>query len=228
MPVLTKASELNKMKRDADIIINSILDVKKHLSSFDAAVFDLDDTLYPEKEYVRSGYHAIAERFLQYPDMEERLWAMFCKGAPAIDEALKSYGALTDENRADCLRVYRSQNPDIRLYDGVREMLCGLKRNGLFLGMITDGRPEGQRAKISALNLESIFNEIIITDELGGVEFRKPNEKAFILMCERLGTQYSKTVYIGDNINKDFIAPQKLGMKTILFHNPDGLYFTTK
>lgn len=213
------------MNRNPDIIIDSILEVKKHISCLDAVIFDLDDTLYSEKEYVRSGYHAVAESFPEYPDMEDRLWTMFCKGAPAIDEALISYGALTDENRARCLRAYRYQKPDIRLYDGVSAMLAGLRKKNLQLGMITDGRPEGQRAKISALMLESQLDEIIITDELGGIEFRKPNEKAFILMGERLATQYGRTAYVGDNVNKDFIAPQKLGIISILFRNPDGLYF---
>ena len=30
--------------------------------------------------------------------------------------------------------------------------------------------------------------------------------------------------YIGDNIHKDFIAPEMLGMEWIWFRNPDGLY----
>ena len=103
-------------------------------------------------------------------------------------------------------------------------MLTQLKKTKK-IGLITDGRPIGQRNKIKALNLEKYINEIIVTDELGGVEFRKPNTKAFELMQEKLKIPFEKMVYIGDNINKDFIAPEKLGMQTIYFRNENGLYF---
>lgn len=213
------------MYGDPNIKIDSVLEVKKYTHDLDAVIFDLDDTLYPEMEYVRSGYHAVAGLFPELTDMENRLWMMFCRNAPAIDETLKSYHILTDDNRRRCLRAYRWQKPDIHLYDGVYPMLVRLREKNLHLGLITDGRPEGQRAKIAALKIEPLFDEIIITDELGGIEFRKPNEKAFVLMCRRLGVQYSRAAYVGDNMNKDFIAPGKLGMKSMMVNNPDGIYY---
>lgn len=42
--------------------------------------------------------------------------------------------------------------------------------------------PEVQRAKLRALGLCAMVDEIIVTDELDGVTFRKPNEAAFRLM----------------------------------------------
>ena len=98
------------------------------------------------------------------------------------------------------------------------------------LGIITDGRPDGQRAKILALGLDSLFDEIIITDELGGTEARKPSDKAFLLMHERLNKisgeriDYSEMCYVGDNTAKDFIAPESLLMRAIWFDNRDGIY----
>lgn len=58
-------------------------------------------------------------------------------------------------------------------YD-VLGMLVRLNKNHK-VGLITDGRPEGQRAKIKAFGLDGIFEHIIITDELGGTEYRKPD-----------------------------------------------------
>lgn len=127
------------------------------------------------------------------------------------------------DKKAECLEAYRFQKPDICLYDGVREMLERLKQN-YKLGLITDGRPEGQKAKIKALRLGKYFDEIIITDELGGIDFRKPNPRAFQILAEKFREEYNRMCYIGDNIHKDFIAPEMLGMKCIWFRNPDGLY----
>lgn len=189
-----------------------------------AAVFDLDDTLFSEKDYVRSGYQAIAAAFPQIERMEEKLWTAFVNGGKAIDEVLEAENAYTQENKDECLRIYRFHAPRIRLYDGVKEMLTRLKNAGIKLGLITDGRVEGQRAKINALGIETLFDSIVITDELGGAAYRKPCERAFVLTCERLGVAYADAIYIGDNPKKDFIAPEKLGMQTCWFSNPDGLY----
>ena len=206
------------------IEIRNILEAADHLEGIDAVIFDMDDTLYSEKDYVRSGYNKIAEAFPEVPDLFEKLWSAFEAGKPAIDCALEEAGALTEDNKAKAIQVYRFQMPDITLYDGVRGMLEEIRESGRKLGMITDGRPEGQRAKIEALGIGPLFHEIIITDELGGPEKRKPCEDAFALMKEKMDVPFGRMVYIGDNIRKDFIAPEKLGMKSIYFINEKGLY----
>ena len=208
------------MKNDMEIeiIVKDILDVEKYFSNIDAVIFDLDDTLYSEKQYIRSGYKKIAEYF-NIPDMEEEMWNCFENGGKAIDEVLKAHGLISKKEQA--LYIYRFQEPKISLYSGVGELLVRIKKKKK-IGIITDGRPEGQRAKLKALNIN--VDKVIITDELGGTEYRKPNPKAFEIMQKELNIEFEKMVYVGDNIKKDFIAPQKLGMKYIWFKNPDGLY----
>lgn len=200
-------------------IIYNILDAEKYIDGLEAVIFDLDDTLYSEKEYVRSGYKKIAERFSQVDDMAGKLWNVFLRGGRAIDEVFSECGM--PDCSAEALAIYRNQIPEIRLYEGVSEMLGRIRENKK-LGIITDGRPEGQRAKLKALGLTA--DEIIVTDELGGAEFRKPNDLAFRLMQERLCVSFERMAYIGDNIKKDFIAPEKLGMQCIYFKNKDGIY----
>ena len=184
-------------------------------------IFDLDDTLYSEKQYVRSGYKAVAEH-LGKPEAEERLWYFFEQGKPAIDAYLEEEGML--DKKAECLRVYREHIPVITLYDDAEQMIRDLKEKGLKVGIITDGRPEGQRKKIKALGLDKLIGDIIITDELGGVQFRKPNDIAFRIMQCRWKIPFEQMIYIGDNLNKDFQAPKQLGMRWKHFANSDGLY----
>lgn len=206
------------------IEITSITDIKKHIQGLKAIVFDLDDTLYSEKEYVRSGFRAIADTLPQIKRMEEKLWQAFEQKKSAIDEVLTAEGMYTDELKQNCLSVYRIQQPDIHLYEGAEELLGQFRADGYQLGIITDGRPEGQRAKIKALGLERLVDHIIVTDELGGVEYRKPNKAAFVKMKETLSVAFEEMCYVGDNIKKDFIAPETLGIRAIHFLNADGLY----
>ena len=158
-------------------------------------------------------------------EAEEKLWTAFENKKSGIDEVLVSESIYTEELKQQCLETYRYHQPDIHLYDGVTGMLIELQERGYLFGIITDGRPEGQRAKIKALGLKQYIDHIIITDELGGIEYRKPNEKAFVLMKERLGVEYTEMCYVGDNTRKDFTAPKKLGIRPIWFRNINGVYF---
>lgn len=183
-------------------------------------IFDLDDTFYSEKQYVRSGYKKIGE-YLGRVDAAEKLWNYFEDGRKAIDAYLGEIGE--EDKKADCLKIYREQKPEISLYDGVAHMIEDLKTKGVKVGIITDGRPEGQRNKIKALGLESLVDDII-TDELGGPQFRKPCDIAFRIMQNRWRLPYEQIVYVGDNLDKDFQACRQLGMRWKYFINEDGLY----
>lgn len=206
------------------ITVNKLTEIEPLLRDISVVIFDLDDTLYPEKEYVRSGYRAIAKQTPEIENMEEKLWRVFENGGAAIDEVLKNEGIFSEEKKQECLKTYRFQVPEIFMYEDAKQLLIKLKSKGVSTGIITDGRVEGQRAKIKALEIEKYIDYIIITDELGGPVFRKPNEKAFVIMQEHFGVPFGEMVYIGDNPQKDFIAPQKLGMKAIYFMNKDGIY----
>ena len=205
--------------KDKLITIDKITDVEKHLDGIEAVIFDLDDTLYPEIEYVKSGFKKIAERF-KMPELELELWQSFERGGKPIDDVFNAHEIINLKDEA--LHVYRFQKPTIRLFDGVEDMLKRLHKS-YKIGIITDGRPEGQHAKIDVLGLENKVDEIIITDELGGIEYRKPNPAAFILMQKKLGTPFEKMVYVGDNLKKDFQAPESLGMQQIWFNNNLGI-----
>ena len=186
-------------------------------------IFDLDDTLYSEKEYVKSGFRAVSNYL--GGGFEEKLWGLFIKGKFAIDELLREIGRETEKKKV--LEIYRNHEPDIHLYDGVKEMLEDLKASGKKVGIITDGRIQGQRKKIEALKIQEMVDDIIITDELGGEQFRKPCDIAFRILQTRWRLQASQMIYIGDNAVKDFQAPLELGMKTLWFNNQNGLYLTT-
>lgn len=207
------------------IEIATLGEVTKYLQGIKAVVFDLDDTLYGEKEYVRSGYRAIADAIPQIEEMDKKLWEAFEQKKSAIDAVLEAEGIYNEEIKQKCLSIYRFQQPDIHFYEGAKELLQKLRLEGYKLGVITDGRPEGQRAKIKALGLEELVDYIIVTDELGGVEYRKPNPAAFIKMQEVFGVAFEEMCYLGDNIRKDFVAPEMLGMRSFWFQNTDGLYF---
>ena len=185
-------------------------------------IFDLDDTLYPETDYVKSGYAEVAAH-LGDPAYADRLWAYFEKKEPAIDRLLEELGR--QDEAENCLRIYRTHTPSITLAQEVRVLLSDLHAQGVRLGILTDGRTEGQQAKIRALGLESLVDDILITDALGGVQFRKPCDIGFRILQRKWRLPFARIGYVGDNVRKDFIAPLSLGMRALYVPCPAGLYY---
>lgn len=139
------------------ICVDNIQEAFGHIERFKGVLFDLDDTLYPEREYVRSGFQAVEQVLLQVFEAEERLWHFFEEGTTAIDDLLKQEGIFSDELKQICVEAYLRHVPCITLYPGVREGLEHLKNIGRHVGLITDGRPEGQRKNIEPADREAFL-----------------------------------------------------------------------
>lgn len=210
--------------------VEDLQQIKEYCGDLQAVIFDLDDTLYLEKDYVRSGYRKVAQLLPEVADAYEKLWTAFEQGQNVIDQVLLDEGIYSEECKQECLDCYRWQEPDIALSLEVKTLLEAVRESGRKIGILTDGRVEGQRAKIKALGLEELVDEIIITDELAGkcgdvANFRKPSDIGFRLMQLRLNVPFEKMAYVGDNRKKDFAAPLQLGMKAVWYKNRDGLYW---
>lgn len=218
---------VNKEEKKELGIIKSFIEADSYVRDMKAIILDLDDTLYNEVDYIKSGYQKIAERYPKITGVQEELWQYFIEKKPAIDLFLKNHSM--EQEKEECLKSYRNQMPNIVLPQEHKELLEKWRREGKKLGIITDGRPKGQRNKIAALGLETLVDEIIVTDELAGTngdvrKFRKPEKLAFEMMQMRMGIPYEKMIYIGDNKQKDFQAPEKLHMKYLWFQNKEGMY----
>lgn len=191
-------------------------------------VFDLDDTLYLEREYVRSGFRIVSEWMVRHHGVrgfDAKAWNLFAEGhrGDIFNRALICAGIVDSEHIVQQLvSVYRAHVPEIRLLPDAEELLHRLK--GLvFLALITDGPLESQRAKIDALRLGGMFDEIIITDEWGP-EFSKPHPRSFQHVQQKLNVSGPECAYIADNPAKDFITPKALDWTTIRVRRPLGLH----
>ncbi|MBN2593925.1 MAG: HAD family hydrolase [Sedimentisphaerales bacterium] len=185
-------------------------------------VFDLDDTLYDEIEYCRTGFTAVAELLAELPQAPSAgsifsaLWNKFTAGnrKNTFNAALDELGISYDDKLIDELvNVYRSHNPAIKLPQDSRDVLCELRAK-YTLALITDGFLPAQQLKVKSLGIEKYFKCIVYTEQLGR-EFWKPSPTGFKKILQTLNAKPENTVYIADNEKKDFIAPNKLGFFTV-------------
>ncbi len=194
-----------------------------------ALIFDLDDTLYPERDYVMSGFRAVsswAEDRLGIPadrSFGELCW-LFNDGVQGdtFNRWLESHGFQPDDWVPQMVQVYREHNPHIAPYPEVPRLLQRL-RSRYRLGLLTDGYAEVQKQKLAALGLASYFDTLVFSDEWGR-EAWKPNPRLFEIVLRRLGIPGPKGVYIADNPHKDFLGARQVGMWTVRVRRADGLY----
>lgn len=195
-----------------------------------AVVFDLDDTLISEKEYIKSGFKVISQKISKEYNLDNQyvyrlLIDLFNENAKNVFNRLldKLNIKYNDEYIKELIHEYRGHMPQISLYEDAKEILAYLYNTDLKLGIITDGYAITQRNKLKVLDIEKNFDYVVITDELGR-EFWKPHRKPYDIVKEQLGLEYEEMVYVGDNITKDFITANKLGMTTICIVRGEGLY----
>lgn len=169
-------------------------------------VFDLDDTLMKEIDYLKSAYREIAVYVdHQNDELYEKMFSLYQKGENVFSFIIQEYSQITIDQ---LLNLYRNHLPDIHLADGAITLLNTCKKKDFILGLITDGRSITQRNKLKAVGIESYFNEIIISEEFGS---EKPDRRNFKTFDKYEGQKY----YIADNTAKDFVTPNKLGWTTI-------------
>lgn len=184
-------------------------------------VFDLDDTIFPERDFVFSGYNAIAKLLSEKYGLDksfgfEILSSSFLAGKNPLDTLLSKLNEEitdTDESVESLLEIYRFHQPVLTLPASSATILDYLQREGIKMGLVTDGRSRTQRNKICALGIEKYFEpENILISEERGTDKSSPD--SFVHFVHRYPNS-SRFIYVGDNPRKDFYFPNLLGWQTI-------------
>ncbi len=195
-----------------------------------AILFDLDDTLYVEAEFFRSGFSDVArllgERGVAAPGiaamLEEIRWNEGRDGV--FDKAAARLG-FPATWIPELVTAFRAHVPAISPAPEVLEILVRL-RGRYKLGCITDGPAAVQRRKIEALGIEPYLDAIVVADDHGRDHW-KPSAVPFHACCERLGVSASQAIYIGDYPERDVRGARNAGMRCVRIRRPGGFYSTT-
>lgn len=188
-------------------------------------VFDLDDTLYPERQFALSGFAAAgrwAEAELGVAGLAADMTRLLDGGHLGELFKLALAAKLPDhtaEHLAGLLEAYRCHEPALELFDDAGWAL-GHFAHQAKLGLITDGTHHVQAKKVAALGIAPCFQEIVYTHALGGRAFAKPHSKSYELIEQALAGEGGRLVYVGDNPSKDFIVPNARGWTSIMIERP--------
>jgi putative hydrolase of the HAD superfamily len=182
-------------------------------------IFDLDDTLYDEMSYVKSGFNAVASH-LSYL-FKIRKEAIFNK----LLKVLKENGRGKVFNIAcvhfkfnkknlikDLVNIYRSHKPCIKMKKEAIKILKYYSSHSKYI--VTDGNYLVQKNKVKYLGLSNYFKKIYYTN-IYGIKNNKPSLYCFNKIKKLEQCDWSDLVYIGDNPHKDFINCNKKKILTI-------------
>lgn len=180
--------------------------------------FDLDDTLYKERDYVASGHRAVAEAVAA--DLNLDVTSVMNNGRDPFD-ALHDYLVRHNIHSWPIERMvttYRNHRPQLQPDPRIAREFDRLRSEGHNVVIITDGSTARQMAKIQALGLDRAVDAIYISEAVGGDKTTGAGFRA-----ASIDFPQPHRIYIGDNPAKDFYLPNLNGWNTIMLIDSDGV-----
>ena len=186
-----------------------------------AVIFDLDETLYDEMQFVRGGFGAVAEYIAKSKGMLQNEVYMLLHEVlteygrgKVFDIVLKQFSLYNEASVSTLVNIYRTHEPKLRLYPEVQSVLSSLRKKNYLLGLITDGDIGVQQSKVKALEIKDFFECIIFSNKYG-IDRQKPSIFPYQKALQKLALKPKTSIYIGDNPYKDFVNAKKIGIYTV-------------
>ncbi len=201
------------------------------LSAIDGVLIDIDDTLLDNKSAIRHAISVIASAYLPSDtDIDEAAayfradrhghYRAFTRGE--IDSRTQRWNRakdLHDHFGGPPLDDEAAVAPWIaafdaayaagwRLHDDAPVFLAALDALALAYGVLSNARRAQQVAKLAAVGLSAV-PLLVCVDDFG---YGKPDPRVFLEACRLLGTEPSRTVYVGDEFDVDAAAAVRAGL----------------
>ncbi len=191
----------------------------------EAVFFDLDDTLYDTGRQVDSARKNAIKAMIG-----SGLDIGFEEAITKLNEVVEKFGSNYEYHYTELLKEFGYENnPKIIAagivayhdtkkaylvpYSDTIPTLLKLGKHGLKTGVITDGVPIKQWEKLVRLGIQNFF-DIVTVNSLQ--ETQKPNPITLIESCEKLGVEPSKSIFLGNRVDRDIAIGNKAGLTTIL------------
>ena len=186
-----------------------------------AVLFDLDETLLDRTTSLKAFLAAQYGRFssalggVSLERWQNRFLELDQRGR--VSKSLV-YPALLAESGCDpslaseMLSDYQRRCCEHALpFHGMQETLATLRRDGLKLGIITNGETAFQSRHIRALGLDVLVDVILISETEG---LRKPEPMLFERAALRLRVSPADCLFVGDNPLADILGAHSAWMRT--------------
>jgi len=190
----------------------------------EAVYFDLDGTLFDDRQYVRAGLRAAGAELAAETGADltdELIEAYFERGITesTFDTVLEEHD-LPLALVPSLVEAYHNNGADLDCFPEVVETIETLSKTHN-LGIITGGR--NGRGKLAQLGIDQYFETVFVSPEFGSSK-RRP--EIFEAALASLDVTADAAVYVGDRPSLDFPQSNNLGMTTVRLKT--GRYMTAE
>jgi len=177
------------------------------------AIFDMDGTLVDSSQTVANAINYVRERLGLSPMPREQI--LEAVNNPHINPAkyfyeIEKFEPIHEEWFMDYYSRYHNQ--ELRLFDGVEELLNSLKSRGCKIALATNAYRRSTQEALEHLNMQNIFDAIVCYDDL---KRAKPYPDMLLHICNTLNIAPKDAIYIGDGM-KDKLASESAGIDFIM------------
>jgi putative hydrolase of the HAD superfamily len=190
------------------------------LKEYSVIAFDLDFTLYDEREYYKKVFkemsiylekEGLSNADMAYCVMVETL-INYGTQQPVFKLSLKKLGIYSSDLDETFFDIYKSVDcSEIQLYEDAHDFIDYLYESKHDMAIITNGVVEAQKNKIRQLDLERFVDYICFARE-EGKKNEKPSQSPFKKVCKKFKILPAQMIFVGDNPATDFIGSKLLGI----------------
>ena len=188
------------------------------LSSNVCVLFDLDDTLFAEKDYFRSVFESFTQEIGLGAEIVENYLDEFSEVRRNIKDIfshfLHNQKIYTEENHQHLFDIYRGVTTQLSPHDGVNTLISELVESDVKVAVLTNGVPRAQKNKWASLQItgkEKITFHA--SRDLGG---DKPSTATYEGWRTAHEVEWAQVVAVGDKYDNDVAYPLHMGACGVL------------
>lgn len=183
-------------------------------------LFDLDDTLFAERDYFRSVFETFMDE-IRHDSEEVQIYLdefsdVRKNNKDIFSHFLHRHGLHTKENHERLFDIYKGVSTQLSPHNGVGYLINELLETQVGIAVLTNGVPEAQNNKWSSLQFEGKESiKFYVARELCG---DKPNTLTYEAWRTNQQVEWSRVIAVGDKYDNDLAYPLEMGASAVLVH----------
>lgn len=178
----------------------------KPFTDYQLYIFDLDNTLYNENDYLFGAYREIASKLGNEAIGNYLVQTFQREGRNGLFDKMVQHFSLNKDVIPGCLEILRTYKPreKFRMYPQMRVLLENLNRKNKRLALLTNGHPQQQKNKAENIipELSLFFPLIVFANEMK----KKPSPDGVHYILEQDGIDKENCIMIGDDVSDELTA----------------------
>ena len=154
-----------------------------------------------------------------YTNIDDNHKALTINSASSHNKYIKFKHLLEKLNMTNVEEIHKKYweifYQNIKLNDGVLDLIIWLKSIGIKLYILTDYETEYQIEKLKQLNIFDYFDYILTSEEIG---CEKPSIHCFNYIIMKTNSNINEIIMIGDNFNKDILGAVNSGIYSYYYN----------